>query len=139
MKRLLPISLTLLILSSAPAYAEWVEVAKGGNATSYMDPDTIRSKGTMVKMWGLDDQKSTQTSDREGKSYLSLKLQMEFDCAEEQLRTLAEHGYSGKMGTGEIVFSHTKPSNWAPPIPASVGQANWKFACKKLVTNGPIF
>jgi hypothetical protein len=138
MKRLLPISLTLLILSSAPAYAEWVEVAKGDNVTSYMDPDTIRSKGTMVKMWGLDDQKTTRTS-REGKSFLSLKMQQEYDCAEEQWRSLAEYGYSGQMGTGEIVFSHTKPNDWAPAIPGSVGQANWKFACKKLGTNGPIF
>lgn len=139
MKRLLPISLTLLILSSAPAYAEWVEVAKGDNVTSYMDPDTIRSKGAMVKMWGLDDQKTTRTS-REGKSFLSLKVQVEYDCAEEQLRTLAEYGYSGQMGTGEIVYSYTKkPDNWKPAMPGSVGHANWVFACKKLGTNGPIF
>lgn len=138
MKRLLPISLTLLVLSSAPAYAEWVEVAKGGNVISYMDPDTIRSKGTMVKMWGLDDHKTTRTSG-EGKSFLSLKLQMEFDCAEEQLRIVADYGYSGQMGTGEIVFSHPEPGKWAPAIPGSVGQTNWEFACKKLGTNGPIF
>ena len=53
MKRLLPISLTLLILSSAPAYAEWAAVGSsenGGGVTVYADRDTIRRKGDLVKM-----------------------------------------------------------------------------------------
>ncbi len=42
--------ITLLVLSSGPAYAEWVAV--GGNkeagVTVSADPDTIRRKGNLV-------------------------------------------------------------------------------------------
>ena len=42
--------ITLLVLSSSPAYAEWVEI--GGNdqigMTTYADPGTIRRNGDLV-------------------------------------------------------------------------------------------
>jgi hypothetical protein len=131
MKRLLPISLTLLILSSAPAYAEWMSVSKNESGTTvYVDPGTIRRNGNLVKVWELDDNETIRTS-AAGISYLSLKVQSEYDCAEEQRRILASYGYSGQMGTGEIVFSRPDPGKWAPVIPGSVGQSAWVFACKK--------
>ena len=130
MKRLLPISLTLLILSSGPAYAEWVAVSKADTSTGYVDPDTIRRKGNLVKMWILSDFKTIQTT-AAGISYLSQKMQWEYDCAEEQFRMIAGYGYSGQMGTGEIVTSHTNPANWEPVMPGSVGQTRWVFVCKK--------
>jgi hypothetical protein len=47
--------ITLLLLSSSPAYAEWVVVS--GNDESgmpvYVDPDTRLPKGKLVKMWIL--------------------------------------------------------------------------------------
>ena len=121
--------ITLLLLSSGPAYAEWVRVGGNDAATQYVDPDTIRLKGNLVKMWSLYDYKAMYTN--AGKSSWSLKAQAEYDCGEEQTRVLAEHEYSGPMGNGEIVHSDSSPHNWAPVIPGSVGQANWEFACKK--------
>ena len=51
--------LTLLVLSSVPAYAEWVAVEKDylspGLQTVYVDPDTIRREGNLVTMWQLID------------------------------------------------------------------------------------
>ena len=124
--------LILLLLNSA--YAEWVEVTraertKGDSATMYMDPDTFRSRGTRVKVWGLTDYKVTHTN-RDG-TYLSVKVQMEYDCAEEQFRVLAGIGYAGPMGIGEVVFSDTKPSDWFPVVPGTPVQEEWAFACKK--------
>ena len=44
--------ITLLVLSSGPAYAEWVAVENNslspGLQTVYIDPDTIRLKGDVV-------------------------------------------------------------------------------------------
>jgi len=56
--------ITLLFLSSLPAYAEWVAVEKDylapGLQTVYVDPDTIRREGSLVTMWQLIDFKWMQ-------------------------------------------------------------------------------
>ena len=48
--------ITLLVLSSGPAYAEWVAIEKQyqspGRQTVYVDPDTIRREGHRVTMEG---------------------------------------------------------------------------------------
>ena len=86
MKRL--ILIILLLLSSGPAYAEWVLVEKNNDLVEvmavYADPDTIRRKGDLVKMWSLTDYTTIQTI--AGLSFLSSKAQYEFDCAEERGR-----------------------------------------------------
>src|SRR5882672_9084860 len=60
--------ITLLILSSVPAHAEWVAVEKDyllpGLQTVYMDPDSIRREGNMVTMWQLIDFKWGQGNGR---------------------------------------------------------------------------
>jgi hypothetical protein len=95
------------VLSSVPAYAEWVKVISpvSRNYTAYIDPDTIRRKGSLVKRWELYDFKTIQTGERG--SFFSFKQQMEYDCAEEQSRQLAIYAYSGQMGS------------------------DWKLACSK--------
>ena len=51
--------MTLLLLSSGPAYGEWVAVEKNnplpGLQTVYVDPDNIRSQGNLVMIWILID------------------------------------------------------------------------------------
>jgi surface-adhesin protein E len=128
MKRLLLI--ILLVLSSGPAYAEWVSLGESGSGTTvYVAPDTIRRKGDLVKMWVLYDFKSVQTV--AGTSHLSSKVQDEFDCAEELSRTLALTEFSGNMGTGKVVFSHAGIREWQPVEPDSVEKVLWKVACGK--------
>ena len=76
MTRLLLI--TLLMLSSGPAYAEWVSIGANNQRgrTVYTDPDTIRLKGDVVTMWSLNDYKTRQTMG--STSYLSYKVQTEY-------------------------------------------------------------
>ena len=123
--------ITLLVLSSGPAYAGWVAV--GGNdqigMTTYVDPATIRRKGDMVKMWQLNDFKTVQTV--EGNSFLSTKKQREFNCAEERIRILAATQVSGNMGNGEVVWVNSNEQKWEPFVPGSIGQTLWEFACGK--------
>jgi surface-adhesin protein E len=96
----------LLLLSSGPAYAEWVTVSedKQEGKTAYINPDAIRD-GSLVKMWTLLDYKTTQK--REGSLYMSEQAQHEFDCAEERFRMLALSNYSGNMASGNVVYSST--------------------------------
>jgi hypothetical protein len=129
MKRLL--IFTLLLLSSAPAYAEWVKVGDGDEAgkTVYVDPATIRRNSNLVKMWQLYDYKTVQTVG--GIRFLSAKEQWEFDCAEERSRVLALKEFSGNMGSGTMVDTNSQVGNWIPDTPGSTGRTVWTVACDK--------
>ena len=129
MKRLIPIM--LLVASSGPAYAEWVEVSanKMAGVIAYADPDTIRRKGDLVKMSSLFDLQTTQAVG--GNSYLSIKAQQTYDCVEDRSRALAYTKFSGHMGHGREVYSASVEQTWKPVASMSVGQELWKVACGK--------
>ena len=124
------IMILLLVLTSGPVHAEWVLISKAqAEPATYIDSDTIRRKGNMVRWWQLLDYKTVQTM--ADISYLSVKIQMEFDCAEEQIRALALSQFSGNMGSGEVVFSNFTKDEWEPVQPGSRGHTLWKVACRK--------
>jgi hypothetical protein len=104
--------ITLLMLSSEPAYAEWVVVGYSeslGGYTVYADPDTIRRNGDLVKVWALTDYTAIQTVG--DSSFLSSKAQNEFDCAEERQHELVVTWFSGNMAKGNgCGTTPTKPS-----------------------------
>jgi len=123
--------ITLLSLSSGPANAEWVSIDANNQRgrTVYTDPDTIRLKGDVVTMWSLNDYRTIQTMG--STSYLSSKVQTEYDCAEERIRTLASTFFSGNMGSGDVVFSISKAGKWQLLEPGSLDQSEWEVACDK--------
>jgi surface-adhesin protein E len=123
--------ITLLLLSSGLAYAEWVAVSSKdlGDVTVYANPDTIRRNGDLVKMWQLSDFTTVQTV--EGDSYLSSKAEREYDCAEERTRVLAFTWFSANMGSGNVVYSNSNERNWEPFAPHSLDEALWEVACTK--------
>ena len=121
--------ITLLVLNSAPAYAEWVEVGITDEATVYADPDTLRRKGDLVKMWYLHDFKTTQTVLK--KSYLSSRSQDEYDCTGDRHRALASTSFSGNMGSGKVRSSYSIKGKWEPVPPGTIAQTLWKVACNK--------
>jgi hypothetical protein len=123
--------ITLLVLSSGPVYAGW-ELTSGDDETGltvYVDPDTIRRKGNLVKMWQLYDYKTVQTV--AGDSLLSFKRYNEYDCAEERTRMLAYTWFSGNMGTGHVVYSTPDEQPWEPVVQGSINRALWRVACSK--------
>ena len=129
------ILITLLVLSSVPAYAEWVAIGYSeslGGYTVYVDPNTIRRKGDLVKVWVLTDYTTLHTV--AGSSFLSSKAQNEFDCAEERQHELAVTWFSGNMGNGNGVWNNSDETKWRPVAPGSVGQGVWKFACGCAIT-----
>jgi hypothetical protein len=109
-----------------------VPVAKGEDGlTVYVDPDTIRRNGNLVKMWLLYDYNSKTTQTQERGSIVSAKTQCEYECLEERFRTHAMLEYSGNMGEGKLVFTNTDVGNWAPILPGSIVQLEWQRACGK--------
>jgi hypothetical protein len=128
-KRLLLI--TFLLLSSGPTYAEWVATVQNDQAgvTIYIDSDTILRKGDLVNVWELIDYKAIQTM--AGTSYLSARVQREYDCTRDLQRTLALTKLSGNMGTGKVILTNSDRQKWEPVDPGSIGKSLWKFACNK--------
>lgn len=89
-------------MSRGPAYAEWVKVATTDDATIFFDPDAIRRKGNLVKLWYLLDE-----------------------------RILAMAMFSANMGSGNPVFHDSSEHEWTPVHPDSAGKHLWKLACNK--------
>ena len=95
--------------------------------TIYMETDTIRRKGDLVKVWELLDYNTTQGE--AGLPHLSVKVQFEYDCAEERHRVLAIRQYSDNMGRGKVVLSNSDEDKWIPVAPETIEQSLWTVAC----------
>ena len=137
LKRL--VLLTLLTLSSAPAYGEWVEVSVNVEAgeTVYVDPDTIRRRGDIAEMSVLYDNKTAQPA--VGHAYLSKKVLNEYNCKEAMKRMLSVTEFSGHMGSGNVVYMSSplfSPATWMPTR-IGLGETLSKLACGKGPTSAP--
>lgn len=126
------ILMLLLAVLSSSAMAEWVKVGANDKSTIYADPATIRKEGNMVKMWRLKNYGSPKVYSFSTNTVLSDREQSEYDCKEEQYRSLYISYHSEKYGKGEVVYRDTYPaSNWRPVEPDSIGAELWKLACGK--------
>ena len=127
--------ITLLFLSTVPAYAEWVAVEKDyllpGLQTVYVNPDTIHREGNLVTMWQLIDFKWMKGNGRGANRFFSTKTHKEFDCEEKRLRLLAFTEFSQHMGTGISSNGYVDKDHWLPVEPESISQALWEIACGK--------
>jgi len=45
-------------------------------------------------------------------SYLSYKVQSEFDCSEERIRRFSATFFSGRMGSGDVVHVQSNEGKW---------------------------
>lgn len=126
--------IALLVLSSAPTYAEWAEVDKDyfspGLGTIYIDPDSVQREGNLVTVWQLVDFKAMQGG-RSPTRFFSTKTLKQFDCGEKRFRLLAFTEFTDGMGTGISDHGYVDKNNWLPVEPASVSQALWEMICDK--------
>ena len=122
--------LTLLLLSSGPAYAEWVALGESDSGTTvYVDRDTRLPEEKLVKMWILYN--FTRVRTVAGESYFSNKVHNEYDCKQARHRTLVDMRFSSTMGFGNVVYNKSSKGKWAPVAPEGLGQILWKLACGK--------
>lgn len=130
------ILMMLLAVVSSSAAAEWVKVDSNTphgslniNYDTYADPATIRKAGKRVKMWVLFDNKTVSIVD--GKPFMSVKSQAEYDCEEEKFKTLYLFFHAEKMGRGGMVLSRPGPDKWGVIPPDSVSETLLEIACGK--------
>jgi hypothetical protein len=122
--------IVLLILSSGPAYAEWMSLGSSESGTTvYADPVTMRREGDLVKMLVLFDFKRKQT--KVDISYLSAKAEMEYDCAEQRFEGHVVLYYSGNMGNGQLLDRSSGKGRRLRVSPGSLDHDLWKLACGK--------
>ena len=122
--------LTLLVLNSGPAYAEWVALGESDSGTTgYVDRDTRLPKEKLVKMWILYN--FTRVRTVAGESYFSNKVHGEYDCAQARHRTLVDMRFSSTMGFGKVVYNKSSKGKWAPVAPEGLDQILGKLACHK--------
>ena len=125
--------LMLVAACSRPVATEWITVKEttptGNGFVIYAAPSTIRKDGTTVRMWSMIDSMDIQGAalDRPHFSWID---DWAYDCEGKSLRPLEFSEFSGKMGTGENVYSQALPaSSWMEVNPGSVGETLWKMAC----------
>jgi len=120
---------TLLLLNIVPANAEWVRLTEADGMTVHFDPDTIRRNGNLVNLWLLYDYKTPIITGRD--AVFSTKMQSEYDCIGERVRTNGIFEIAGNMGKGKVVSSSLAEGQWIPIAPETIGKREWKLACAK--------
>ena len=123
------ILMVLLAVVSESTAAAWVEVDSDESTIFYIDPTTIQRDGNLVKMWELLEYKAARVRDKV--MYVSSKTQSEYDCKDEQLRTLSLSLHPGNMAGGESVYGTKVPGQWRPVPPGGGIEVLWKIACGK--------
>ncbi|HKA40868.1 MAG TPA: surface-adhesin E family protein [Burkholderiales bacterium] len=100
-----------------------------GGVVSYVDRSTIRKSGTMVQMLELWDFKSARTF--EGKQFLSVRNEFQYDCASTRRRLLSTRGFTQHMGQGAVIAASDAPLAWERIPAGSLFIEHWKTACAK--------
>lgn len=120
--------LLLLALMSSNAMAEWVRFGSSNNSTVYADPATIRRIGNMVQLWQMNDLETADT--RTPKPHMSRRMQVEYDCKEEQSRVIYMSFFSGNMGGGDVLNAGNFSEEWQPVPPGTMNEVLFKFSCE---------
>ena len=121
------ISILALAAMAGTANAEWIKTVSNDDLDIYVDVGTVYRAGSKTKVWELYNYDSSQEAN--GKRYLSLKIQNEYDCKEPRVRALAGVGYARKMGEGDVRFTDNEPDKWGPVVPGTMGEGVWKLIC----------
>ena len=114
------ISIFILIYFSffaSLAFSKMKFVTKNVSGSSfYVDFDNIKQKSGYIYYWGLTDYSQTKPSGTN-----SIKAFYELDCDLMRFKFIADHAYSGNMGTGKVEFNNTPDKEWSYYSPSSTG------------------
>lgn len=103
------LQITLWLLISAPAAAEWVKYDGNDMVTAYVDPATLEVEGHLRRAATLVD-----LNQRDKSGAMSTLGRVEVDCKEERWRLLSGTFYRERMAAGDTIaeMSISKPSEW---------------------------
>ena len=123
--------LTLLMLVfTAPAWAEWVKIAESNLRVLYYNPAAIDKQDNLRRVWTLQDNKQ-----RNNNGGLSTRDLSEFDCKAGRQRLLSYSAYSEQMARGETIkqrrYSPGEPDGkWFSITPDTFSAHLLKLVCR---------
>ena len=135
-KRLIAAVLGMLL--AQPVWAQWVEVdtdwvdlgtGHRGKITFYIDQITIRKSESGRQAWTMYSFEQPPTGFFLMLVFQSVKQLDEFDCAGERWKRLQSLGYSGPLGTGQVVWSNDDADPWTVVSPWSQRESLLRAAC----------
>ena len=122
------ILLSLLLLVTSSAWAEWVKVASSTDGyTVYIDPATIRKDGNLRKVWEISERKQPK---QDGE--MSRLVKFEYDCKTERRNILSASTHSEPMGKGKTIWSAPSSAlatDWREIPPGTVAWAVLNEVC----------
>lgn len=119
------ILLSILLLVTGAAWAEWEKVTTTAQATFYIDRATIRKDGNLRRIWWLTDYKQRDTS-----GAMSVRQMDEYDCKGERRRQLSSSEHAEPMTGGkELASNGENPRGWRQIPPGTIGESLLKMLC----------
>ena len=104
MRTLQALFLSAALLCNPAAQANtWTAVGLFDIGTFYVDLDSVTHVGDHRKVWTSLDYRNPQTNQHSKKPYKSTRMQMEFDCKEQKVRTLSLSYHTGVRLSGETL------------------------------------
>ncbi len=104
MRTLQALFLSAALLCNPAAQANtWTAVGLFDIGTFYVDLDNVTRVGDHRKVWTSLDYRNPQTNQHSKKPYKSTRMQMEFDCKEQKVRTLSLSYHTGVRLSGETL------------------------------------
>jgi hypothetical protein len=113
------------------AYAvKWVPEFVTERALIYVDAESVQKNGNLVQMWTLTDYNSSLQLPS-GSLYLSILDFYTFNCLSRLYSSGKQIHYPEKMGMGNAVRTNNTVDPFESPIPGTVTEGLYKFACMK--------
>jgi hypothetical protein len=104
MRTLQALFLCAALLCNSGAHANtWTAVGLFDIGTFYVDLDNVTRAGDHRKVWTSLDYRDPQTNQHSKKPYKSTRMQMEFDCKDQTVRSLSLSYHTGVRLSGEVL------------------------------------
>jgi len=94
---------SLLLFSNFTLAAQWTAVGLFEVGTFYIDIDNITQTGDHRKAWTMLDYREPKVHTPTGKHFKSTRMQMEFDCKAQAVRTLSLSYHTGVRLSGDTL------------------------------------
>jgi hypothetical protein len=94
---------SLVLTSNLTLAAQWTAIGLFDIGTFYVDTDNITHAGDNNKAWTMLDYREPKVHAPTGKNFKSTRMQMEFNCKEQTVRTLSLSYHTGVRLSGDAL------------------------------------
>ena len=119
----------ILFCFSAEVAAEWTMIQTNDDSNLYIDFDSIKKSGDLIKVLSLNDYYLAQQ-----KQGLSSQWEELVDCKNKKFKALSINYYAENMGKGEILNTthfNESETNWSDIVQYSIGDLKINIICSK--------